>query len=99
MATVRLLAFLAIFPGTASAAGPVTFEKDIKPIFKQHCIGCHNADRRRGGLDLSTMAQPEMERRRPQTNKTAEAPSRSLLGRACSSSRRAFIGVFGRILE
>jgi hypothetical protein len=56
MATVRLLAFLTIIPGTASAAEPVTFEKDIKPIFKQHCIGCHNADRPRGGLDLTTMA-------------------------------------------
>ncbi len=56
MATVRLLAFLTILPGTVSAAEPVTFEKDIKPIFKQHCIGCHNADRPRGGLDLSTMA-------------------------------------------
>lgn len=25
-------------------------------VFTQHCIGCHNADRPRGGLDLSTMA-------------------------------------------
>jgi hypothetical protein len=56
MPTVRLLVLLAIIPGTACAAEPVTFEKDIKPIFKQHCIGCHNADRPRGGLDLSTMA-------------------------------------------
>lgn len=56
MPTVRLLAFLAIIPGTASAAEPITFEKDIKPIFKRHCIGCHNADRPRGGLDLATMA-------------------------------------------
>jgi mono/diheme cytochrome c family protein len=56
MPTVRLLALLAIIPGTAAASEPVTFEKDIKPIFKQHCIGCHNADRPRGELDLSTMA-------------------------------------------
>ncbi|HZV06849.1 MAG TPA: c-type cytochrome domain-containing protein [Gemmataceae bacterium] len=56
MVTVRLFVFLAVFHGAASAAEPVTFAKDIKPIFKQHCIGCHNADRPRGGLDLSTMA-------------------------------------------
>jgi hypothetical protein len=56
MATVRLLALLAAVPGVASAAEPVTFAKDIKPIFKKHCVGCHNADRPRGGLDLSTLA-------------------------------------------
>lgn len=55
MPTIRLLALLAILPGVASAADPVTFEKDVKPIFKQHCIGCHNGDKPRGGLDLSTL--------------------------------------------
>jgi hypothetical protein len=52
MTTVGLLAILA----TVSAAEPVTFEKDVKPVFKKHCVGCHNADRQRGGLDLSTLA-------------------------------------------
>jgi hypothetical protein len=55
MTIARLLVLLATFSGVASAAEPVTFEKDIKPIFKKHCVGCHNADRMRGGLDLSTL--------------------------------------------
>ena len=35
---------------------PVTFEKDVKPVFRKHCVTCHNADRPRGELDLSTYA-------------------------------------------
>lgn len=29
---------------TANAHGAVTFEKDVKPIFREHCAGCHNQD-------------------------------------------------------
>jgi mono/diheme cytochrome c family protein len=35
---------------------PVTFQKDVQPVFKKHCVTCHNADRPRGELDLSTYA-------------------------------------------
>lgn len=38
---------------TANAADPVVFE-DLKPTFKKHCNTCHNSERPRGGLDLST---------------------------------------------
>src|SRR5262245_39481543 len=34
----------------------VTFDKDVKPVFKKHCVSCHNAERPRGDLDLSTFA-------------------------------------------
>jgi hypothetical protein len=40
----------------AAADGPVTFEKDVKPVFKKHCVSCHNPDRPRGELDLSSYA-------------------------------------------
>jgi hypothetical protein len=38
------------------AAPAVTFDKDVKPIFKKHCVSCHNPERARGELDLSSFA-------------------------------------------
>jgi hypothetical protein len=39
------------------AAKPkVTFDKDIRPILRKHCVSCHNPDRARGELDLSAYA-------------------------------------------
>jgi hypothetical protein len=34
----------------------VTFDKDVKPIFRKHCVSCHNPERARGELDLSAYA-------------------------------------------
>ena len=39
---------------TARAADKVTFEDDILPIFRNKCLKCHNADKMRADLDLST---------------------------------------------
>ena len=56
------LALLLAFAGPASAqdqpaaATAVTFEKDVQPVLKKHCLTCHNAERPRGELDLSTFA-------------------------------------------
>ena len=33
-----------------------TYVDDIMPIFRQHCTGCHGADKQRGGLDVSTFS-------------------------------------------
>jgi hypothetical protein len=35
---------------------PVTFDREVKPILRKRCGNCHNAERPRGELDLSTMA-------------------------------------------
>ncbi|MDA7979140.1 MAG: hypothetical protein MPJ50_10280 [Pirellulales bacterium] len=35
-------------------AGKVTFEDHITPIFRQHCVVCHEPNGKLGGLDLST---------------------------------------------
>ncbi|MCA9068638.1 MAG: DUF1549 domain-containing protein, partial [Planctomycetaceae bacterium] len=36
-----------------SMAEPLTFEKDIRPIFREHCFDCHGAtEELKGGLDL-----------------------------------------------
>ncbi|MCR9200825.1 MAG: hypothetical protein NXI04_19485 [Planctomycetaceae bacterium] len=33
---------------------PRSFTEHVRPIFEQHCTGCHNPDRRRADLDLTT---------------------------------------------
>jgi hypothetical protein len=38
------------------SAQVVTFQKDVQPVLKKHCVTCHNPDRPRGELDLSTYA-------------------------------------------
>ncbi len=48
----RLL--LVASPGLASAAEKVTFDDDIFPIFESKCLNCHNPDKKKGDLDLST---------------------------------------------
>lgn len=43
---------------TSSAAPPVVeFERDIRPIFVQHCYACHGPDKQRGGLRLDRKAE------------------------------------------
>ena len=32
----------------------INFEKHIKPLFEQNCISCHNADKHKGEVDMST---------------------------------------------
>ncbi|MBO50374.1 MAG: colicin uptake protein [Planctomycetaceae bacterium] len=39
---------------TASAAGPVDYEKRIKPILAAHCYACHGALKQESGLRLDT---------------------------------------------
>ncbi len=42
--------------GSASAAEPakVTYTEHVQAIFRQKCFSCHNADKKEGGLDLSS---------------------------------------------
>ena len=50
-----ILIIAAIFSGVTGlpADEPLTFEKDIRPIFRQHCFDCHGATaERKSGLDL-----------------------------------------------
>ncbi len=43
-------------PTPASAAAP-DYDRDIAPIFRSYCAGCHNADDWDGNLSLETYAQ------------------------------------------
>ena len=46
-------ALLAVSTVTSDAAPALTFEKDIRPIFKTHCFHCHGEEgKTKGGLDL-----------------------------------------------
>ncbi len=38
----------------AAASAPVTFARDIEPIFAKSCWNCHSADAQLADLDLST---------------------------------------------
>ncbi len=39
--------------GASTAPGPLTFERDIRPILKAHCFQCHGAgEKLKGGVDL-----------------------------------------------
>ncbi len=38
--------------GASSAAEPVDFTKEIRPIFEKHCISCHGATKQKAGLKL-----------------------------------------------
>lgn len=40
-----------------AADAPPTFEQHVLPILREKCCGCHNADKRQGGLDLTSYSQ------------------------------------------
>ena len=54
--TAPLLTVLFILPFAApmSAADRITYDDHILPIFKNACLNCHNPDKKKAGLDLST---------------------------------------------
>lgn len=57
--TLAAVALSALAAATAAAQAPpevVTFDRDAKPVLRKHCGKCHNAERPRGELDLSTFA-------------------------------------------
>ncbi|EMI45272.1 c-type cytochrome domain-containing protein [Rhodopirellula sp. SWK7] len=41
---------------TDGAPAKVTYEDDVKPIFRQHCMTCHNQSDKRGGLAIDSYA-------------------------------------------
>ncbi|MBA4148431.1 MAG: DUF1553 domain-containing protein [Verrucomicrobia bacterium] len=62
----------------APAKGTVDFTKTIKPIFDEHCLGCHGADKQRGGfqIDLKSTALKGGENHAPAIipGKSADSP-------------------------
>src|SRR5678815_397617 len=39
-----------------AVAGEIDFQRDIQPIFSEHCLECHGMDKAKGGLVLTTRA-------------------------------------------
>lgn len=50
---VQILVLTTLHGGTALAAAQLTYEKDIRPILREHCFDCHGAEKElKGNLDL-----------------------------------------------
>ena len=41
----------------AAADAPPAFDSDVLPILREKCCSCHNADKKKGGLDLTSHGQ------------------------------------------
>lgn len=52
---LRLIALITL-PSLAFAQEKVTYDDHVFPIFQQSCLNCHNPDKTKGGLDLSSFA-------------------------------------------
>lgn len=59
VAGVCFLVGIAASAADAVAAKParITFDDDIVPIFRDRCFGCHNEDKKKDGLALTTFTQ------------------------------------------
>ena len=52
-----IVSIVSAFAGAFAAAAEVpNYQEQILPIFKEHCNGCHNPDKRKADLDLTTYA-------------------------------------------
>ena len=60
--TAARLAFLGLIPFvlapglTAAVSKKVTYEDDVLPIFRDNCLKCHNPDKLKGDLDLTSFS-------------------------------------------
>jgi len=55
--TLRILPLVLLVPGLAQAqmADPaVTYKDNVLPILRKHCLNCHNPDKAKSDLDVST---------------------------------------------
>jgi hypothetical protein len=50
--SLSIAAFIA--PALAAAADKVTYVDHVLPIFRNTCLNCHNPDKKKAGLDLTT---------------------------------------------
>jgi len=53
---LRLHLLWLLAPAAALAADKVTYDDQVFPLFQQTCLNCHNSDKAKGGLDLSTFS-------------------------------------------
>lgn len=53
---VRFAIILGLLWGAHASAAEVSFQREVWPIFKSHCIGCHSAQKTKGQLRLDDVA-------------------------------------------
>ena len=53
--TIVCLSFSAFFEGVYGTPEKPNFQDDVYPLFDQSCNSCHNPDKAKGGLDLTSM--------------------------------------------
>ena len=51
-----MLTLLAVALSASAQDKPVSYSKDLQPIFKENCLSCHKPDKKKGKLDMSTYA-------------------------------------------
>ena len=56
MKTIRLMCLTALSLPLLAIADPVSFYRDVRPILRANCFGCHKPGKLKGGLDLTTHA-------------------------------------------
>ena len=54
---MRALFFALLLPSAALAEEPIDYERQIAPILRTYCAGCHNDHDLEGGLSVETFAQ------------------------------------------
>jgi mono/diheme cytochrome c family protein len=54
-----LCAWIALMERPARAADEMFFQKQVAPLFEQHCLRCHGKKSQRGGLSLATAADTQ----------------------------------------
>ncbi len=50
----RIFLGLILLSTAAAQAAPISFVKDVQPILNQSCVGCHQPEKLKGKLDLTT---------------------------------------------
>jgi mono/diheme cytochrome c family protein len=48
--------WLLAFAMCALAGEPVSYFRDVRPILRANCAGCHKPGKKKGGLDVTTYA-------------------------------------------
>lgn len=56
MASVRFV-IASLFLGSAAAAAPVSFSKQVAPLLVDQCLECHRAEKAKGGYRLDTFEE------------------------------------------
>jgi cytochrome c553 len=52
-----------VFLALTAPAAEMSFTKDVRPLLDTYCFSCHNADKKKGELDLTTITSDEAAQR------------------------------------